>query len=122
MTRILIFLLTPSLLSPSIVWGFSLNDAGNNFKTIIDYILSILFILNPILFGLAFVVFFWGLSKFILHSDSKDEITNGRKYMIWGVLALFVLISFRTIIGFVANELELGDTRYIPLFPQGQTP
>ncbi len=84
------------------------NLATSNFKTLIQYLLDVLNILIPILSGLAFIVFFWGLSKFILNSNKPEEIKNGRTYMIWGVLVLFVLLTYTAIIGFVSNELEFG--------------
>lgn len=75
--------------------------------------------LNPILFSLSFVVFFWGLSKFVLNSDSKEEIEKGKNYMVWAVLALFVLVSFRVIISFISSDLGLGDSNITPSIPQG---
>lgn len=88
--------------------AFSLSQAGLNFKGIIDYILSIIGLLNPILFTLAFLLFFWGLSKFILSSGSAAEVEKGKSYMIWGILALFILLTFMAIIRLVSNDLELG--------------
>ncbi len=85
-----------------------LNSAGTNFKTVVDYISDIIAILVPILVGIAFIVFFWGLSKFILNSGKPEEIKNGRTYMLWGILALFVLMTFRVIIPLIRNELEIG--------------
>jgi len=82
--------------------------ASSNFKTLLDYILGIFNILIPILEGLAFIVFFWGLSKFILNAGNKDAISNGRKYMIWGILVLFILLSYQAIIGWVSDQFELG--------------
>ena len=89
--------------------------AKSNFKTVIVEILSVIYILIPILGGLAFIVFFWGLSKFILNANKPEEIKNGRNYMLGGILVLFILLTFRVIIGFVSSELEIG--RNIPIIP-----
>ena len=88
---------------------------GQNFQSIVYYVLDVLYILVPIMFAVAFIVFFWGLSKFILNSGNKDAMKDGRKYMLWGVLVLFILISFRAIIVLVSNELEFGQVS--PLLP-----
>jgi len=88
--------------------------AGKNFKDIILYVLSIIAVLIPILFAIAFIVFFWGLSKFILNSSVQADIEKGKNYMIWGVLALFILISFRAIIGLVVGDLGFGDAKEAP--------
>ena len=116
MKRINYFILFVLILTlPVSSYALSLFQAGTNFSDIISYFLGVLSILIPILSGLAFIVFFWGVSKFILNSGKPEEIKNGKSYMIWGVLALFILLSFRAIIGFVSNEFELGgSTNVIP--------
>jgi hypothetical protein len=83
--------------------------AGKNFKGVVGYIIDILQILYPILFSLAFITFFWGLSKFLLNSSKPEEIKNGKNYMLWSVVILFVLITYRTMIGLVANDLEINN-------------
>lgn len=95
------------------------NLAGGNFKSFIGYVLSIVYVLIPILSVIAFIVFFWGLSKFILNSSKPEEITNGKNYMIWAVLALFILLTFRTIITLVSGDLEFGGNGYV--IPQLRT-
>ena len=95
--------------------------AGSNFKEVIWEILKIIDILNPILFILAFIVFFWGLSKFILSSGSEANIKKGKDYMLWGILALFILLTFRAIITLVAGDLGIGDTHIIPILPTGDS-
>lgn len=91
---------------------------GADFKCTIYRIISLINLLIPIMFGSALIVFFWGLSKFILNSGSPAEVTKGKSYMIWGVLALFVLVSVRAIIGILATNLEIGNTGVIPQFKQ----
>ena len=88
--------------------AFSLTAAGLQFSDIINYFLSIINILNPILFTLAFLVFFWGLSKFILSSGNKDEVAKGKDYMLYGIAALFILLSFMAILTLVSNNVGLG--------------
>jgi hypothetical protein len=103
--------------TPSLTGAFSLFDSGNNFKTVVLEVLSVLGLAIPLLFAMAFVVFFWGLSKFILHSDSKADIDKGKDYMFWGVIALFVLVSFRAIISLISSDLGLGNSTGAPQLP-----
>jgi len=88
--------------------AFSLFSAGQNFKCIIDYVLNLVYTLIPILSILAFLFFFWGLSKFILSSGNAADVEKGRNYMLWGILALFILLTFRAIISLVAGDVGLG--------------
>ncbi len=54
--------------------------------------------LVPIMITLAFVVFVWGLITFILASGDEAAKDEGKRRMIWGVIALFVIISIWGII------------------------
>jgi hypothetical protein len=106
------------LANPSSIFAFSLTQAGINFSSVISYLLELINLLIPLLVGVAFIIFFWGLSKFILNSNKPEEIKNGRNKMFWGILMLFVLISFKAIIGLVSNELEIGGkTPVVPTLP-----
>ncbi|MCX6701767.1 MAG: hypothetical protein NTX96_01045 [Candidatus Zambryskibacteria bacterium] len=108
------------LFIPSVIFAFSLGvNTDTTFETTINYILEIIRLLIPILSGVAFLVFFWGLSKFILNSNKPEEIKNGKNYMIWGVFTLFILLTFMTIIGFVSNELQIGAKN--PIIPTLKT-
>lgn len=96
------------LILPTLTFGqgFSLGVKNDTtFGTTIFYIKEIVDLTIPLLVTAAFIVFFWGLSKFILNSNKQTEIENGKTYMMWGVLALFILLSFRAIIGFIGGDL-----------------
>ncbi|MGM0482456.1 MAG: hypothetical protein ACQEP6_01145 [Patescibacteria group bacterium] len=45
------------------------------------------------LFAVALLVFLWGMAKFILKADSDTEREKGKQVMIWGLIALFVMLS-----------------------------
>ncbi len=97
-----------SILVPALSSAFSLEDS--TFGGVVLEVVGIINMLVPILVSLAIIFFFWGMSKFILHSDSADGIKNGRNYMLWGIVALFVLFTFRVLIGLVSDELEIGSS------------
>jgi hypothetical protein len=59
-----------------------------------------------VLAGLALLVFFYGLMKFIFAgANGKVE---GKNFMIWGVIALFVMVSVWGIVRFLQNEFLPG--------------
>ncbi len=111
----IILILALVLIIPSFTNGASFSLAGANFKGVVYEVISYINILVPILYSLCFIAFFWGLSKFILNSGSASEVQKGKTYMIWGVTALFVLVSLRVIIGILAREFEIGDSKTIPV-------
>lgn len=116
------FVYASLLALPSFAFAQSSLSPGSNstFKDFIyNDIVGTIQILIPIMVAMAFVVFFWGLSKFILHSDSQADIQKGKNYMFWGIIVLFVLVSFRAIIAFITSDLGFGDGTVAPLLPTG---
>lgn len=81
---------------------------GQGLTNIIDMIGGIISSIIPILVALALIYFFWGLIKFILQSgDAKDD---GKKYMLWGIIALFVMISVWGIVNLLAESFGVQNT------------
>ena len=56
---------------------------------------------------LAFLFFVWGIAKFIKGADDPNARTEGRQQMIWGVVALTVLVSIWGIVLFLQGELGI---------------
>ncbi len=63
--------------------------------------------LVSLLMALAILVFFWGIVKFIANMDDEDSRKGGKHLMIWGMIAIFVMVSFWSIIGYVQESLGL---------------
>lgn len=66
------------------------------FGSLQDLIFGLTYIVNavvPVLFALALLVFFWGLSNFILNAGNEEKRTQGKQTLIWGSIALFVIFS-----------------------------
>jgi TM2 domain-containing membrane protein YozV len=62
----------------------------------------------PILIGLALVVFFFGLVKFIAQAGNTEAIADGRRLMLWGIVSLFIMVAIWGIIAFFADSLNIG--------------
>lgn len=72
----------------------------------------------PLLMTLAVVMFFWGIVKFIANMDDETARKGGKSLMVWGMIAIFVMVSFWSIIGYVQESLGLsGGT-----IDQGEAP
>ena len=64
-------------------------------------------ILIPLVFTLALLFFFWGMVKYIwVEGQGKDE---GKKFMIWGVVALAVMTCIWGLVSFISTELGLEN-------------
>ena len=68
-------------------------------------------LLTTIVMGVALIAFFWGLAKFIFRLGGDEKaVKEGKRLMIWGIIALFVMVSVLGIISFVQRGLGLPDT------------
>lgn len=58
--------------------------------------------------GIALVAFLWGLAKFIFRVGGDEKaVESGRTLMIWGVVALFVMVSVWGIVAFFEEAFGL---------------
>ena len=72
----------------------------------------------PVVAGLALLTFFWGLTKFIARVGGDEKaVAEGKSLMIWGLIALFIMISIWGLISFFSNELGFGPGLVLPLLP-----
>ena len=103
--------------------NFKMTIVGNSdqrtFADIIEIFLNLIEMLIPIMAGLALLVFFWGLAKFIMNvSGDEKAVSEGKDLMIWGVIALFLMVSIWGIIAFLSGELGFGSSLTFPLLPE----
>jgi hypothetical protein len=62
--------------------------------------------LIPIVFSLAVLLFFWGVAKYIWSAGTGKE--EGKRIMVWGIVALFVMSSVWGLVSFLRGELGIG--------------
>lgn len=79
-------------------------SAGEGLKSLLDSLRDLMSKIVPLIFGLSVIYFMWGLSQFILH-DAGNEKTreDGKKKMLWGLVALFVFVSIFGILNFISK-------------------
>ena len=89
-----------------------------NFKELIDLFLNAIGLILPIIAGLCVLAFVWGLAKFILNASNSKTQGEGRQFMIWSVIALFVLVTLWGIIAFAKSEFGFSGGTIVPLLPE----
>ncbi len=72
----------------------------------VDEILNKLVI---VIIGLATVYFLWGVAKYILHSDDAKSREEGRNMMIYGIIAIFVMISVWGFVNLLNQTFKLDN-------------
>lgn len=93
-----------------------------NIQTLIGSFGAIVNMLIPIVMGLAVLVFFWGLVKYISSTSDESSKLDGKNLMIWGMIALFVMVALWGILGWFQNELGLSGTITPSAAPTFQIP
>jgi hypothetical protein len=93
-----------ALLSPQFAHA-ALFEYFENLIAGVDYIVALVL---PVLVTLAVLYFFWGLVKFIGKSGDDKAIAEGRSQMVWGVVALFVMVSVWGIVALLATLFDVS--------------
>ena len=116
---ILLFVFVPTTLFAASSYPVLTKTTG-----IVQGIGGVIRLLIPVVAGLALLYFFWGLAKFILHSDNEEAIKEGKKVMMWGIVALFVLVSIWGIIRYMRTEVGVDyvDQSWVPGFGTNEPP
>lgn len=78
-----------------------------NLRTLIVEFGNLVELAIPIVAGLALLGFFWGLAKYIFSQGNEKSTMEGKKVMIYGLVALFVMFSVWGIIGFFQRDLNI---------------
>jgi hypothetical protein len=64
--------------------------------------------------AIALLVFFWGLVKYIRKAGEGD-VKEGRDLMVWGTIALFVMVSIWGLVRFIQGELRITDNQDVDI-------
>ena len=90
--------------------------AQQDVKYIIDNIVvaGIIRSLIALFFSLAVLYFIWGLVKFINKSGEDKEREGGRQMMIYGIIALAVMVSVWGLVTVVVNTFFPGGYSSLP--------
>ncbi|MDO8521140.1 MAG: hypothetical protein Q7S52_03425 [bacterium] len=91
------------LLGPTVAFAQALSQ----FQNLVTSIGQIVDMLVPILITLAVVMFFWGLVKYIANASDETAKEAGKSLMIWGLIAIFIMVALWAILGFVSTQLGI---------------
>jgi uncharacterized membrane protein YidH (DUF202 family) len=80
-------------------------------------VLAIVQQLIPLLVAVAVLMFFWGIVKFIANMGDENARKGGKHLMVWGMIALFVMVSFWGIIGYFQESFNISGTLNTPTAP-----
>ena len=74
----------------------------------------------PFIFALAIVMFVWGAIKFfIINADEEAKREQGKQFMIWGIIALAVMISVWGLVNILSNTFGINGSVLPQVAPPG---
>ncbi len=88
----------------------SLNLAST-LSTVVDDLIRLGNPIITILISLGLLYFIYGLAQFIFAAGDTAKITEGRKTMLWGIIAIFVMLSVWGLALVLARSFDLDDSR-----------
>jgi Type IV secretion system pilin len=90
-------------------------NMGEKLQGLMNYVTCIIgSSVIPLIFALAMVMFVWGAVKFFfINGGEPEEITKGKQFMLWGLIALAVMISVWGLVGIIGDTFDL-DTTFLP--------
>ena len=94
---------TAIVLAPSLAFAQQLT----NIETLLKSIGRLVSIATPIVVGIALLVFFWGLVQYIMSAGDEGKRGEARQHMIWGVIALFVMVAVWGLVRFVGDAVGI---------------
>lgn len=98
-------------LSVLLVPAFALAQFGD-INTFFDGVLKLIqSVIIPLLLGVAFLVFIWGIvTYFLVAGEEDDGRKKGRALMLWGIIGFTVIVSIWGIVGLISGGLGFEDS------------
>jgi len=93
------------LLFPSSVFAAT---AARTIQDVLRNIGDVIKVATPVVVALALLAFFWGLAMYIFQTGDGEKRKKGLSMMVWGIVALFVMLSVFGIINLIQNSLGVG--------------
>ena len=84
-------------------------DAFSTLSNIAGQLGTIIKALIPVAFGLAILGFFWGIAKYVFSGGNEEAKDQGKKVMLYGLIAIFIMASLFGIINLAQKTTGTTD-------------
>ena len=96
-------------------------ERPQNFKELIAIFMNLLNMAIPVLVSLAILTFLIGIAIYIWKGASESERIKGRQFMFWGVIGLFVMVSFFGLVKILENTFFSNGSGQSEIYFKGKT-
>lgn len=98
-----------SLLSVPFVTFAAVNIGTLDFKGLVAYVLEdFIKPITVVILALAVVYFLWNIFNIIRASKSGEEFADLKNKALWGIIAIFVMVSMWGLVSILVNTLAPG--------------
>jgi hypothetical protein len=80
-------------------------------ESAIESVTELVNMIIPLFIGIALLFFIWNLIKYVLRASDEEERTASRSYMIYSIIAFFVMISIWGLVNFLVATFGLEGTQ-----------
>jgi hypothetical protein len=89
-----------------------IGDLANSLTNVINRVI-------PFLFALAIIYFFWGLIQFIAGGSDPKKHEEGKRHMIYGILAIAIMASVFGLVSWLQTTFGItgGERIILPSVP-----
>lgn len=94
-------------------YGYGGGSGGGGLWNLFYIVMDILSQMVIILVAFAVIFFLYGILKYITAGDDEEKRTKMKNVMIYGIIGLFVMISFWGIVNILINTFELDTYPYV---------
>ena len=94
---------------------------GGAFKDLVNFFLTdLIYPTTYLILGAAVAFFMWNMMQVIRNSDNPDELAKFKGKAVWGVVAIFVMVSLWGLVSILTTTFFGGSGNLpIPLIPTG---
>jgi heme/copper-type cytochrome/quinol oxidase subunit 2 len=87
-------------------------DLGNTsgLGGVLDFIGNVITAVIPLIIGVAVLLFLFGVLKYVTNGGDPEKRTEARNTMIWGIIAIFVMVSVWGLVNVLTNTFALDNT------------
>jgi protein-S-isoprenylcysteine O-methyltransferase Ste14 len=97
------------VLSGAVTWPAVASADTSTLKGIIDSFAEIIGqSLVSLLFGMALAAFIWGVIRMVIAQGDQNKREEGKKWLVWGILGMFVIVGLWGIVGFLSSTFGIG--------------
>lgn len=80
---------------------------ADNLRDVVVKIGDIINLIIPLMVAIALIAFFYGLIIYLFSQGNEENKGKGKGIMLWGIVALFVMVSIWGIVRVIADTFNI---------------